>query len=78
MKAEAVSCPNAASGINPEGNAEQKADKSIFGNRRSKSKSGSNLNSCDKANVQDNPEINIFKGKIAKNLIEITDRKSVV
>ena len=72
VKAEAVSCPNAASGINPEGNAEQKADKSIFGNRRSKSKSGSNLNSYDKDNVQDNPEINIFKGKITKNLIEIT------
>ena len=63
MKAEVINCPNPAIEIDSEPVVNGNTDKNVPVN--------TNRNQNEKSDIQNNTQINIFKGKITKNLIEV-------
>ena len=73
MKAEVINCPNPAIEIAAEPAAGKKTDRDVPVNTDKRNDNALKMteNKFEKSNFQSDAQINIFKGKITKNLIEV-------
>ena len=73
MKAEVINCPNPAIEIAAEPAAGKKTDRDVPVNTDKRNDKALRMteNKFEKSNFQGDAQINIFKGKITKNLIEV-------
>ena len=73
MKAEVINCPNPAIEIDSEPVVNGNTDKNVPVNTNRKNDKALKItgNQNEKSDIQNNTQINIFKGKITKNLIEV-------
>ena len=73
MKAEVINCPNPAIEIAAEPAAGKKTDRDVPVNTDKRNDKALKMteNKFEKSNFQGDAQINIFKGKITKNLIEV-------
>ena len=73
MKAEVINCPNPAIEIELEPAAGKKTDRDVPVNINRKNDKALKItgNQNEKSDIKNNTQINIFKGKITKNLIEV-------
>ena len=73
MKAEVINCPNPAIEIAAEPAAGKKTDRDVPVNTDKRNDKALRMteNKFEKSNFQSDAQINIFKGKITKNLIEV-------